>query len=69
MTDASGSAPPAAPPEVQERELADSAEIEAPEPPRVVVPRWIQLVALPLTALAAWALAKAAGKVLLPRPK
>jgi predicted PurR-regulated permease PerM len=65
MTDASGSAPPAAPPEVQERELADSAEIEAPEPPRVVVPRWIQLVALPLTALAAWALAKAAGKVLL----
>jgi predicted PurR-regulated permease PerM len=31
----------------------------------VVVPRWIQLVALPLTALAAWALAKAAGKVLL----
>jgi predicted PurR-regulated permease PerM len=65
MTDASGSAPPAAPPEVGERELTDSAEIEAPEPPRVVVPRWIQLVALPLTALAAWALAKAAGKVLL----
>jgi putative heme transporter len=65
MTDASGSAPPAAPPEVQERELADSSEIEAPQPPRVVVPRWIQLVALPLTALAAWALAKAAGKVLL----
>ncbi|HWW90222.1 MAG TPA: AI-2E family transporter [Solirubrobacteraceae bacterium] len=65
MTDASGTAPPAAPPEVQERELADSAEIQAPEPPRVVVPRWIQLVALPLAALAAWALAKAAGKVLL----
>jgi predicted PurR-regulated permease PerM len=54
-----------APPEEEERELADSGKIESPEPPRVVVPRWIQLVALPLTALAAWALAKAAGKVLL----
>jgi predicted PurR-regulated permease PerM len=61
----SGAAPPAAPPEEQERGLADSGAIEPPEPPRVVVPRWIQLVALPLTALAAWALAKAAGKVLL----
>jgi predicted PurR-regulated permease PerM len=56
VTDASGSAPPVTPPEEEERELADSG---------VVVPRWIQLVALPLTALAAWALAKAAGKVLL----
>jgi predicted PurR-regulated permease PerM len=33
-------------------------------PPRVVVPRWVQLVALPLALLAAWALARAAGKVL-----
>jgi predicted PurR-regulated permease PerM len=65
VTDASGSATPAAPPEERERELVDAGEIEAPERPRVVVPRWIQLVALPLTALAAWALAKAAGKVLL----
>jgi putative heme transporter len=65
VTDASGSAPTAAPPDEEERELADSGEVEAAEPPRVVVPRWIQLVALPLTALAAWALAKAAGKVLL----
>jgi predicted PurR-regulated permease PerM len=65
VTDASGSAPTAAPPDEEERELADSGEVEAVEPPRVVVPRWIQLVALPLTALAAWALAKAAGKVLL----
>jgi predicted PurR-regulated permease PerM len=32
--------------------------------PRVVVPRWVQLVLLPLTLLALWALAKAAGKVL-----
>jgi predicted PurR-regulated permease PerM len=32
--------------------------------PRVVVPRWVQLVALPLALLALWALARAAGKVL-----
>src|SRR3954453_21957849 len=31
----------------------------------VVVPRWIQLVALPLIVLGAWALARAAGAVLL----
>lgn len=31
---------------------------------RVVVPRWVQLVLLPLALLALWALAKAAGKVL-----
>jgi predicted PurR-regulated permease PerM len=36
----------------------------AAERPRVVVPRWIQLVLLPLALLALWALAKAAGKVL-----
>jgi len=59
-----GSAPQAAPPEEEERELADS-EPKPTEPPRVVVPRWVQLVALPLSVLAAWALAKAAGKVLL----
>lgn len=32
---------------------------------RVIVPRWVQLVLLPLALLALWALAKAAGKVLL----
>lgn len=32
---------------------------------RTVVPRWVQLVLLPLALLALWALAKAAGKVLL----
>jgi predicted PurR-regulated permease PerM len=32
---------------------------------RVVVPRWVQLVMLPLGVLALWAVAKAAGKVLL----
>ncbi len=35
------------------------------EPPRAVVPRWVQLVLLPLAILAVWALAKAAGKVVL----
>jgi predicted PurR-regulated permease PerM len=40
----------------------------SPVPPAVapvVVPRWIQLVALPLALLALWALARAAGTVLL----
>ena len=46
-------------------ELAGAAERAAAEPPRVVVPRWVQLVLLPLALLALWALAKAAGKVLL----
>jgi predicted PurR-regulated permease PerM len=32
--------------------------------PRVVVPRWVQLVLLPLAVIALWLLAKAAGKVL-----
>jgi predicted PurR-regulated permease PerM len=32
---------------------------------RTVVPRWVQLVLLPVALLALWALAKAAGKVLL----
>jgi predicted PurR-regulated permease PerM len=34
-------------------------------PPPVVVPRWIQLVVLPLALLGIWALARAAGSVLL----
>jgi putative heme transporter len=39
---------------------------EAPAtPPRVLVPRWVQLVLLPLALLALWALARAAGKVVL----
>jgi predicted PurR-regulated permease PerM len=63
----------AEPPAEHERELTDSTR-EAPEAPerseapaapaRVVVPRWVQLVLLPLALLALWALAKAAGKVL-----
>lgn len=58
-------APRAAPPEPQERELAGALRDTQPPPPRVVVPRWVQLVVLPLALLAMWALAKAAGKVLL----
>jgi predicted PurR-regulated permease PerM len=62
----SESASPAAPPDEEEQKLADSEPAPPAErPPRVVVPRWIQLVLLPLSVLAAWALAKAAGKVLL----
>jgi predicted PurR-regulated permease PerM len=69
-------APPPAvePPGEHERELTASspegdaptapASTPAPEPPRVIVPRWVQLVLLPLALLALWALAKAAGKVL-----
>jgi predicted PurR-regulated permease PerM len=37
----------------------------ASPPPRVVVPRWVQLVLLPLALLAAWALIGAAGRVIL----
>jgi predicted PurR-regulated permease PerM len=60
------SPPDAEPPAEEERELADSPKAPStPEPPRVIVPRWIQLVLLPLALLAAWALAKAAGRVLL----
>jgi predicted PurR-regulated permease PerM len=65
VTDASGSVPQAAPPDQEERALVDSTEVEPSESRRVVVPRWVQLVALPLSVLAAWALAKAAGKVVL----
>jgi predicted PurR-regulated permease PerM len=37
----------------------------APAPPKVVVPRWIQLGTLPVALLGLWALARAAGVVLL----
>ena len=53
---------PTAPPSEQERALTDSPGPGPPEPPRVVVPRWVQLVLLPLALLAVWALAKAAGR-------
>jgi predicted PurR-regulated permease PerM len=57
-------APPAAPPDVEERQLTGEDDAPPPSPPRVVVPRWVQLVLLPLSVLALYALAKAAGKVL-----
>ena len=57
-------APEAAPPAEHERELTDEPRRADSKPPRVVVPRWVQLVLLPLTLLALWALARAAGKVL-----
>jgi predicted PurR-regulated permease PerM len=53
-----------APPSAEERKLADSSGEPVEQPPRVVVARWVQLVLLPLSLLAVWALAKAAGKVL-----
>jgi putative heme transporter len=54
------------PAELEREVVPDSPELPPQaEPPRVLVPRWIQLVLLPVALLAAWALAKAAGKVLL----
>ncbi|MCW2968970.1 MAG: family transporter [Solirubrobacterales bacterium] len=65
MTEVSENAPEAAPPRQEERALTDTPPEQTAEPPRVVVPRWVQLVGLPLSVLALWLLAKAAGKVLL----
>ena len=71
MTRSSERVSEAAPPSEEERGLLDgeqTAEGEsgpAAEPPRVEVPRWVQLVVLPLALLALWALARAAGRVLL----
>jgi predicted PurR-regulated permease PerM len=61
--------PEAQPPTTGERELVDAPVVAnaaaVSEPPRVVVPRWVQLVLLPISLLALWVLARAAGKVLL----
>ncbi|HEY1590421.1 MAG TPA: AI-2E family transporter [Solirubrobacteraceae bacterium] len=56
--------------QVREGERPGGDEPEAvqkppPSAPPVVVPRWIQLVLLPVALLALWALARAAGSVLL----
>lgn len=57
--------PQAAPPDAEERALAGTEEqAGATAPPRVSVPRWVQLVILPLALVGLWALAKAAGKVM-----
>src|SRR3712207_3587812 len=42
-----------------------SDQPQPPVPRPLVVPRWVQLVTLPLALLALWALARAAGAVLL----
>jgi putative heme transporter len=56
----------AEPPARLERELVGQTRAaKPPEPPRVVVPRWVQLVLFPLAILALWAIARAAGRVLL----
>jgi predicted PurR-regulated permease PerM len=64
VTEVSEKASPAASPEREEQELAGSEAAPAPAPPRTVVPRWVQLVGLPLAVLAVYAIAKASGKVL-----
>ncbi len=50
--------------EAVESDPADLPPVGDPVP-RVVVPRWIQLVLLPIALLGLWALARAAGPVLL----
>ncbi len=65
MSSVPGEAPQAAPPEPEEKRLADgSAAAPEAEPPRAVVPRWVQLVMLPISLLALWVILRAAGKVI-----
>jgi predicted PurR-regulated permease PerM len=52
-------------PDLADPEPALSRPRAVVPPPPVVVPRWIQLVLLPLALLGLWALARAAGTVLL----
>jgi predicted PurR-regulated permease PerM len=59
--------PEASPPTPEEERLVDEPPQAAAghdEPPRQVVPRWVQLAVLPIALLALWGLAKAAGSVL-----
>jgi predicted PurR-regulated permease PerM len=68
LTEGPEKARKARPPSGEEEKLVDdSTERDGAraEPPRAVVPRWVQLVALPLAVLALWSLAKVAGPVLL----
>jgi predicted PurR-regulated permease PerM len=68
-TDEPQAAEPPAEPPPEAVEEAPVPMSPPPEPPArvdpVVVPRWIQLVVLPLALLGVWALARAAGPVLL----
>ena len=58
--------PDAPPAQAAADEEAPTQAASMPEaPPKVVVPRWIQLGTLPVALLAVWALARAAGVVLL----
>jgi predicted PurR-regulated permease PerM len=51
---------------VEEREGGqDQPPPGPPQPPPVIVPRWVQLVLLPIALLGLWALARASGTVLL----
>jgi predicted PurR-regulated permease PerM len=62
-----GSAPPSRddPTAAETGSVSETEADSAPSLARVVVPRWIQLVALPLLVLGLWAVAVAAGPVLL----
>ncbi len=65
MTELPTGVEPAAPPSEHERELTGGEPMVRVVPRRVLVPRWVQLVLLPVALLAFWALAVAAGKVVL----
>jgi predicted PurR-regulated permease PerM len=51
--------------EKPQEHVAPPADPPSPPPTKIIVPRWIQLVTLPLAALGAWALLRASGVVLL----
>src|SRR4051794_36236040 len=61
---AGGAAAPPLEPRSQDPPAPRAGAAPRPVPP-VVVPRWIQLVVLPLAILGAWALLRAAGPVTL----
>ena len=58
--ESSGAEPAASAP----AETGAAGELAPVAPPPVLLPRWVQLVLLPLSLLGLWALAKASGKVL-----
>jgi predicted PurR-regulated permease PerM len=61
--------PEAAPPTAEEKDVSaepdDRPRSAHDEPPRAVVPRWVQLAVLPIALLAVWGLLSLAGSVLL----
>jgi predicted PurR-regulated permease PerM len=61
--------PQAAPPTREEKDVSAESDERSrdahEEPPRAVVPRWVQLAVLPIALLAVWALLGVAGSVLL----